>query len=729
VCGAFTPGPIFTTSGTANAIHFMGGSTLSVSAGCNPFGLTQPSSKIVLDSGSFFVFSGGGNPDLDGRTYGHFRFNVGGGAVCSAAGAATLTMEDLVVNAGTLNIGMTGAFNLKGNVTVHPTAFNHATLNFNAASAATVALNGTSLQTITVLDNGGLTATLDASATETFTVNNASGIALGSNVTLPNGTLSFVSGNLTTGANTLAIAATAGLTGAGTSTGWVVGNLKRNVPLGGARVFDIGSASNYLPVPLQVNGLASAFDLTARMSTPDHAQLATSELNPAKSVNRYWTLTPATTPTFTDYSATFNFEPGDVDGGANTANLLVARYDGAWTTLAAGTRTSTSTQATGVTAFSDFAVAEEATHTITASAGTGGTIAPIGDVPVTDGASQGFTMTPDPGYYISDVLVDGVSVGAVASYTFTAVTLDHTIAASFATGCLAPPANLVAWWAFDEASDPTAIDLVGPAHGAFVGGASHQPGQVAGCIHLANSTQYMTAADDPSLNFGTGNFSIDAWVRSNDASTSVRTILDKRSSASGTLIGYSVFISFGHLGVQLADASGFSNFASSTGNLVDGAWHLVTVTVDRASATGGKLYVDGALSLTFNPTVRPGSLTNVGPVRIGQAYNSGSIGFQRGHRRGRAVLTPAVVHRGHPALPIRREWQVQARTDRLHPAAQRHVGVVSIRRDVGNRRCGSALELQWQLCRRRHALRREGGGCIAHREFYSVRERDRQSPS
>ena len=48
------------------------------------------------------------------------------------------------------------------------------------------------------------------------------------------------------------------------------------------------------------------------------------------------------------------------------------------------------------------------------------------------GADQTFTITPDASYHVADVLVDGVSVGAVTSYTFTNVTADHTIEASFA---------------------------------------------------------------------------------------------------------------------------------------------------------------------------------------------------------------------------------------------------------------------------------------------------------
>ena len=72
------------------------------------------------------------------------------------------------------------------------------------------------------------------------------------------------------------------------------------------------------------------------------------------------------------------------------------------------------------------------TYTITATAGTGGSITPSGAVTVNNGASQAFTITPSTGYHIADVLVDGVSVGAVSSYTFSDVTAGHTIAASFA---------------------------------------------------------------------------------------------------------------------------------------------------------------------------------------------------------------------------------------------------------------------------------------------------------
>lgn len=76
----------------------------------------------------------------------------------------------------------------------------------------------------------------------------------------------------------------------------------------------------------------------------------------------------------------------------------------------------------------------DARHTITATARAGGTITPSDSVTVAEGADQTFTITANQGYEIDDVKVDGQSVGAQTSYTFTNVTADHTISASFTRG-------------------------------------------------------------------------------------------------------------------------------------------------------------------------------------------------------------------------------------------------------------------------------------------------------
>lgn len=71
------------------------------------------------------------------------------------------------------------------------------------------------------------------------------------------------------------------------------------------------------------------------------------------------------------------------------------------------------------------------TNTITALAGTNGSISPNGITTVNCGIDQTYTITPNSGYVVDDVLVDGVSVGPVTSYTFTNVTAAHSISATF----------------------------------------------------------------------------------------------------------------------------------------------------------------------------------------------------------------------------------------------------------------------------------------------------------
>ena len=70
-------------------------------------------------------------------------------------------------------------------------------------------------------------------------------------------------------------------------------------------------------------------------------------------------------------------------------------------------------------------------YTIKATAGTGGSISPSGNVSVREGRDQTFTITPDKGYAVSNVKIDGKSIGAVKSYTFDNVRRTHTIEVIF----------------------------------------------------------------------------------------------------------------------------------------------------------------------------------------------------------------------------------------------------------------------------------------------------------
>lgn len=112
-----------------------------------------------------------------------------------------------------------------------------------------------------------------------------------------------------------------------------------------------------------------------------------------------------------------------------------------WTTSDGGTFTDASASATTFTMPSKDVIVKanwtycgsSGTHsyTIKATAGENGMISPSNTVKVRKGSHQTFTITPHNGYTVSDVKVDGQSIGAVTTYTFENVKRSHTIEAFF----------------------------------------------------------------------------------------------------------------------------------------------------------------------------------------------------------------------------------------------------------------------------------------------------------
>lgn len=156
--------------------------------------------------------------------------------------------------------------------------------------------------------------------------------------------------------------------------GWVRGNLQKNIPTGtNSRTFEVGDATVYAPVTTAYTGVTSAGNIIVTTTDNDHPQVATSTIDPAKSVNRYYTITNSGVAGGS-YNATFGFDATDVDGGASTSNFIVSNYvNPTWTPLTVGTKTSTSTQATGVTLYGDFQLGELGSVTTTWTAGAGTT--------------------------------------------------------------------------------------------------------------------------------------------------------------------------------------------------------------------------------------------------------------------------------------------------------------------------------------------------------------------
>ena len=286
----------------------------------------------------------------------------------------SITIGGLYTNTGTTTITTTGVVNANGGFSNTGTFTNSAagqlfmrgtpnTINgtFNRGTG-TATMNGTASQ---ALSGSALTPpSVAAAGFNNLVINNAAGVTLSGNVSAK-GVITFTSGEVTTGANILIAEANCAGSIVRTS-GHVVGNLQKTLPAGNSTcVYQVGVPGEYMQVSLALVG-AAAGRMIGSVTAGDHPNIATSGLDSAKSVNRWWTLTTtgvvgAASASPGTYGATFTFvNPASFDAGANTANFETERWTGAaWATTTAGTRTATTTQATGLTALGQFAVAEK----------------------------------------------------------------------------------------------------------------------------------------------------------------------------------------------------------------------------------------------------------------------------------------------------------------------------------------------------------------------------------
>ncbi len=250
----------------------------------------------------------------------------------NSSGTTTLTAAT-PVTVGNYSQTGSGTFNINGN-------------NFTVCGIHWNKSNGTFTTSGTVVFNSVSAQLFSETASTTFnniTINNSNGITLSTgNLTL-NNILTFTQGNIITGSNTVILA----LTGASVSrtSGHVVGNLRKAIPAGvSSKSFEIGTGSDYAPIDFTFNAGTTTGNLTCTTTGSDNPFIFSSELNPSKTVNRYWRVTNNSIATI-NYGAVFHYPASEVDPSAIPANFLVYRYNGtSWNTTNIGSITATSTE-------------------------------------------------------------------------------------------------------------------------------------------------------------------------------------------------------------------------------------------------------------------------------------------------------------------------------------------------------------------------------------------------
>ncbi len=353
--GTGCTGNVFTNTLPANAIIFSAGTIFLQSAGANPFGLTQPLSKVIFNTGSLYIFQDpSGTPSFSGRTYANFQF-TGSGAPSTCVGGNAVSINNFNVTSGTINVNMTGTpgHSIKGNVSVAAGA----TLNFAPATVGTINLNGTAAQAIT---NSG---TITFAVNEAVTINNPAGVIINNNITL-NDLVTFTAGIVTVPNPTVltlsSTASVASVSNASFVDGKVakIGNTAFTFPVGAT------SISGYVPISISAPSIVTdVFTAKYIRSSAPTGGLAIGLKN-VSSVD-YWTLDR--TGGSSTVNVTLNWTSQSSNGGSTSyitdlPSLTVAHYDGTnWDTYS-GELTATGTVVTGsitrmgVSVFSPFSL-------------------------------------------------------------------------------------------------------------------------------------------------------------------------------------------------------------------------------------------------------------------------------------------------------------------------------------------------------------------------------------
>ncbi len=216
----------------------------------------------------------------------------------------------------------------------------------------------------------------------------------------------------------------------------------------------------------------------------------------------------------------------------------------------------------------------------------------------------------------------------VSNAVGTATSSSATLTLLPAPVCAETPAGLISWWPGDN----NLFDAMGANNIATFSPTLYVTGKVARAFSFNGLSSRILVNSPASLNFGSNaDFAIETWIKVLPLSGDVlpirgpnstnTPIIEKRSVSGSTGIGYSLSLNAGRLAFWLGSApissTNGSAFISSGPDLRDAMFHHVAVSLERNSTTGGRLYVDGQLVLTFDPTPRRGDLSNTGALLIG----------------------------------------------------------------------------------------------------------------
>jgi hypothetical protein len=185
------------------------------------------------------------------------------------------------------------------------------------------------------------------------------------------------------------------------------------------------------------------------------------------------------------------------------------------------------------------------------------------------------------------------------------------------TSCATPPPSMVSWWPLDEASGNTVVDIIGGHNGSTSNSIGSDPmptaPKVGNALYFINSKATVTGSF---YNFGTGNFSIDAWVKG-PVSNAALGIVDKLDTSTSIPAGFSFFIRSGSVRLIMGNGTTTPATFISPPTFTHNTWQHVAVTVQRVGvgAPIGRFYLNGVQVSTFVPPAT--SVNNTANLLLG----------------------------------------------------------------------------------------------------------------
>ncbi len=322
----------------------------------------------VTGTGTIRMTPNGSNQYIfPGGNLSTFLSTAGGTIEYNSTGTATLPAQStynnlLFTGLGTKNLSVVDV-QINGNLTIQSGAVvnvNNRNINLRGNFTNLPGVSGFAAGTGVFTLSGGAQAINNAVQFSNLAVNGAGVKQLNASIAVTS-SLTLSSGILTTGANAVSLLSNATVTG-GSAASHVNGNLQKGIASAtSSKFFEVGDGSSYSPVNVSFTGSTnSAGSLTVRTTAGDHPNISSSLLDPARSVNRFYSITNIGVVGFSAAAATFNFNSSDLDGSVNTNSLSIGRYNGtSWDAPNVGLRTPTSTQVTSLTTFGEFQIAEE----------------------------------------------------------------------------------------------------------------------------------------------------------------------------------------------------------------------------------------------------------------------------------------------------------------------------------------------------------------------------------